>query len=230
MSKELCKNYKPEILSCPFCCSKLSYRYTVSNKLVQFSNGKIFRIKNLGYGCVKCNDHRIYVSQTANKLCFKGYTYSAKILCLIAYYKRKHMSRDSICDILSTKGIDISDRNIDILYQKFEQYSLQDAQLAIAAAYQKMLDEYQQIRLSIDVITIFEKVFIIVYDFFSCELLTIKTFETIMDDRIKIFLASFLSKDKNITVIASIRKDTVFIPLLKELCPSTTKFIAFNKF
>ena len=58
------KIYKPEILACPFCNSALKYKYTISNKVVQFTSGKIFRIKNLGYGCLNCNDSNIYFSQT----------------------------------------------------------------------------------------------------------------------------------------------------------------------
>ena len=72
--KEICKVYKPEILSCPKCKSKLAYCYTVSNKLVYFTSGKRIRIKNLGYKCPACEDDAVYVSQTANKLCFKGYS------------------------------------------------------------------------------------------------------------------------------------------------------------
>ena len=73
--KEVCKVYKPEILACPICKSKLAYCYTISNKLVYFTSGKRMRIKNLGYKCPNCEDDTVYVSQTANKLCFKGYSY-----------------------------------------------------------------------------------------------------------------------------------------------------------
>ena len=56
---ELCKNYKPEILQCPICKGKLVYKHAVSNKVVHFSSGKTFRIRNLGYGCSQCNDKNI---------------------------------------------------------------------------------------------------------------------------------------------------------------------------
>ena len=71
------KIYKPEIMLCPRCKNSLKYVYTVSNRVVQFSSGKIFRIKNMGYKCPNCNDN-VFFSLTALKLAFKGYTYSAK--------------------------------------------------------------------------------------------------------------------------------------------------------
>ena len=49
------KVYKPEILECPKCNSKLKYCYTISNKVIQFTSSKAFRIKNLGYKCPNCN-------------------------------------------------------------------------------------------------------------------------------------------------------------------------------
>ena len=58
------KVYKPEILTCPKCGNNLKYVYTISNRVVQFSSGKAFRIKNLGYKCSLCNDN-VYFSLTA---------------------------------------------------------------------------------------------------------------------------------------------------------------------
>ena len=98
------KVYKPEIMVCPKCKSPIKYVYTVSNKKVQFSSGKIFRIKNMGYKCPKCNDD-VYFSLTATKLALKGHTYSAKVACMIEYYKSLGYSRDKICDILLNKFI-----------------------------------------------------------------------------------------------------------------------------
>ena len=75
------KVYKPEVSRCPLCGSKLKYRYTVSNKVIQFYNGHYTRVKNLGYSCTNelCKDNSvIYTSQTASKLCIKGYTYSSR--------------------------------------------------------------------------------------------------------------------------------------------------------
>ena len=40
LKENLCKSYKPEILNCPFCKTKLIYKHAVSNKVIQFSNGR----------------------------------------------------------------------------------------------------------------------------------------------------------------------------------------------
>ncbi len=227
--KEVCKNYKPEILTCPKCGSKLYYRHTVSDKLVYFSNGKKIRIKNLGYSCPRCNDH-IYLSQTANKLCFKGYTYSAKLVCLVAKLKEQHLSRENICDYFFSKNILISDRNVDNLYHKYiSMYNINYLE-EISKAYEKMLKNYNQIRLSIDLITIDDEINIIVYDYFTTAILALKHFLRSDEENIYSFLGSFLNSNLNITLIATIRKDNFFVPMLKSLCPNTTKFIAFSKF
>ena len=136
------KIYKPELLECPKCGKKLDYAYTVSNKMIQFSSGKIFRIKNRGYKCLSCNDNNIYISQTGNKLAFKGYTYSMKVVCMIENYKSSHISRDLICDLLISKGIEISDRNIDILYKKIRSYIDIDYDKKIKEEYDKMMKEF----------------------------------------------------------------------------------------
>lgn len=225
------KIYKPEILTCPICNSALKYKYTISNKVVQFTSGKIFRIKNLGYGCLNCNDSNIYFSQTANKLCFKGYTYSAKVVCLIAYYKSKHLGREGICDILASKGIEISDRNIDILYSKYKEIYNHDYDMVITNAYQEMLKKYNEIRISIDLITIENVYYVILYDYFTSNKLAIWTFDEISYDKLYNALSKYINENLKITIIASIRnnKDNKFIPILKRLCPKS-KLIAFTKF
>lgn len=225
------KIYKPEILTCPICNSALKYKYTISNKVVQFTSGKIFRIKNLGYGCLNCNDSNIYFSQTANKLCFKGYTYSAKAVCLIAYYKSKHLGREGICDILASKGIEISDRNIDILYSKFKETYNHNYDYIIKEAYKNMLDKYNEIRISIDLITIEDTYYVILYDFFTSHKLAIWTFNEMSFEALNDTLSKYINEELKITIITSIRnnKDNKFIPILKKLSPKS-KFIAFTKF
>ena len=107
------KIYKPEIMNCSKCGSKLVYVYTLSNKVIQFSSGRVMKIKNMGYKCPSCNDGIVYMSATAHKMSFKGYTYSAKVVCMIDYEKTiKHKGREAICDFLANKNIEISDRRI----------------------------------------------------------------------------------------------------------------------
>lgn len=225
------KIYKPEILTCPICNSNLKYKYTISNKVVQFTSGKIFRIKNLGYGCISCNDSNIYFSQTANKLCFKGYTYSAKVVCMIAYYKSKHLGREGICDILASKGIEISDRNIDILYSKYKNIYNQDYDTIIKKAYENMMKKYNEIRISVDLITIENIYYVVLYDFFTSDKLAIWTFDEMSFEALESTFSKYINENLKISIIASIRntKDNKFIPILKRLSPKS-KFIAFTKF
>lgn len=224
------KYYKPEILICPKCGSKLVYRHSVSSKFIYFTNGKHRHVCNLGYSCSACQDNQIYFSQTANKLAFKGYTYSAKIVCLIAILKENHKSREEICDYFFTKNIEISDRNIDNLYEKYLQCINYDYQERLTTAYARMLEEFGQIRLSIDLITVLGNYFIIVYDYFSSDILSFVRFESWNEEEVRAFLSHMIQRDLNITVIASIRKDAFFIPLLKSLCPPHTKFISYTKY
>lgn len=226
------KIYKPEILTCPFCGSGLKYKYTVSNKVVQFTSGKYYRIKNLGYGCLNCNDGNVYFSQTANKLCFKGYTYSAKIICMIAYYKEKHLGRESICDILASKGVEISDRNIDVLYKKYQEIFTQDYDTIIREAYQSMMEKYDEIRLSIDLITVNEYRYVILYDFFTSAKLALWVFQGLEDPRLTETLSRYIRPDLKISLIASVRntKEGKFLPILKKLASPSVRFISFNKF
>lgn len=226
------KNYHPEIINCPFCNTKMKYKYAISNKVVQFTSGKYFRVRNLGYSCPNCNDGRVYFSQTANKLCFKGNTYSAKILCLIDYYKTKHLGREGICDILATKGIEISDRNVDSLYKKFLVFLNQDKDSLIFNAYETMQNEYNQIRLSIDCISVESKRYIIMYNYFSGEKLAIWKIDKLEINSFENVIGKYINDSYNIKVIISIRnlKGGEFIPLLKKLAPKTCEFYSYEKY
>ena len=225
--KELCKNYKPEILTCPKCGSKLVYKYAVSNKNVNFSSGKVFKIRNLGYGCKCCNDSNVYVSQTANKLSFRGSSYSAKIWCMIYHFKKKKCGREQICDYFSNKGVEISNRNVDIIYKKMEKLFNVCYNNILKNAFNNMLNEFNEIRLSIDLITFCNCYYVIIYDYFSCDLLVIKEFSNF--DEIKDFLNVCLS-DVDISVVATVRKGSNFYQLLKSVCSVNTKFISYQKF
>lgn len=228
--KEICKVYKPEILTCPICNSKLTYCYTVSNKLVYFTSGKRMRIKNLGYKCNNCSSDTTYVSQTANKLCFKGYSYSVKVVATIALMKEEGRSRDYICDYLYNKGIEVSDRNIGNLCLKFNEFLNMDYINNINEAYKEMNEKYNQIRLSIDFMKVMDEIIIVVYDYFSTNVLALKRFKADKLEDIKNFFMEFINKDLNLTVVSTIRKDQTYQPILRELCPKNTKFIPYIKF
>lgn len=224
------KIYKPEILVCPKCGQQLKYNYTVSNKVVQFTSGKAFRIKNMGYSCKDCNDDNVYFSQTATKLCFKGYTYSAKTVCMIDYYKNQGLGRDAICDILTQKGIFISDRNVDVLHKKIRSYIDAPYDELIKEYYNRLLNEYGKIRISVDLITIKEKYYVLFYDYYKGEILAIWIFDGLDDPKLNETLTPYFNNE-NIELIVSVRGYvSKFVPILKEISPKNTKFISYLKF
>lgn len=225
------KIYKPELLTCPICNNNLKYCYTISNKVVQFSSGKTIRIKNLGYKCPSCNDI-VFFSQTANKLAFRGYTYSAKVICMIDYEKTiNHRGRETICDILDNKNIEISDRNVDIIHKKFKEIYDQDYDKIIKDAYKKMMDKFNEIRISLDLITVNEISYVIMYDFFTGNILAIWKFNGMDDPKLIETLSKYINDEYNITTIFSVRGYvSKFVPIIKSLAPKGTKVYPFLKF
>lgn len=233
MNKKLkersCKIYKPEIMSCPFCDTKLIYKHALSNKIVQFSNGRYIRIKNLGYYCPNCNDDNIYFSQTANKLSFKGATYSSKVICSIDYYKSKGLGREEIADIFNDKNIIISSRNIDILDKKIKEYINQDYDYIINEAYNNMLNKFKEIRICLDLVTINEIIYVILYDYFTSEKLAIWKFNGLDDPKLEIMLTKYI-KNNNLKHIVTIRNVSKFFPIVKSIAPKKCKISSFEKF
>lgn len=227
---EVTRVYKPEINACPICGSRLKYRYTVSNKVITFSGGRTYRVKNLGYACSnpECSHPNIiYTSQTANKFCVKGYTYSAKILATILYYKINHKSREEICDILSLDGVLMSDRNVDIIYEKLYPNLTMDYKKNIRIEYDYMMNEFGQIMLSIDSIDLPDKHrFISIRNSFSsrqigCHIISGNDY-SVLDD--------YLNKDLNITMIATVRPSGYTYNEVKKRVSDKTKIISFIKY
>lgn len=222
------KNYKPEFLVCPKCGEKLKYIYSTSAKTITFTMGKKMYIKNLGYICPCCQDH-IYVSQTATKFALPNIHYSSKICFMIYYYKLLGYSREKICDTLMYNNIQISDRNIDNLFNKLDILIKTNYTNLIKYEYETSLEEFKQIRLSIDLISYNKKRLIVIRNQFTNVIIGCYYFNSIEDPKIKEILSLYINKDLPITNIITIRKDDVFIPLLKSLAPNKTKFNSFLK-
>ena len=233
MNKKLkersCKIYKPEIMSCPFCGTKLIYKHALSNKIIQFSNGRYIRIKNLGYYCPKCEDGNIYFSQTANKLSFKGATYSTKVICMIDYYKSHGLGREEICDILNDKNIIISSRNIDVLDQKIKAFVNMDYDKVINEAYANMLNKFNHIRICVDLITVNEIIYVILYDYFTSSKLAIWRFNGLDDPTLVDTLIKYTS-NPHIKNIVTIRNVSKFFPMVRKSAPKRCKITSFEKF
>lgn len=229
---ERTKVYKPEIQRCPLCGSKLKYRYTVSNKVIQFSHGEFIRIKNLGYSCKNddCLDNKvIYSSQTASKLCVKGYTYSAKVLANIVVLKRLHKSREEICDKLAFMGIEISDRNVDIINEKYEERLHQDYKENIKLEYDYMLKHYKQIRISIDSLTVEGVRVVSVRDSFNNHQIGVH-FIDCNDYETTIKILHDYVDDPNLKTITTVRSFTDFFKILSQAVNREMEYLYFEKF
>ena len=225
------KIYKPEILTCPICNKQLKYCYTISNKVIQYSSGKTIRIKNLGYKCPNCNDD-VFFSQTANKLAFKGYTYSAKIVCIIDYEKTvNHKGREAICDYLANKGVEISDRNIDIIYKRFIELYNRNHEEVILEAYSNMMNKYNEIRIDLDLISVNELAYVLMYDYFTGDVIGLWKFNGIDDPNVVETLNKYIGNNDNISTIFTVRGYvSKFVPIIKSMISKKTKVYSFLKF
>lgn len=229
---ERTKVYKPEISRCPLCGSKLKYRYTVSNKVIQFSSGAFIRVKNLGYSCTndECIDNRvIYSSQTASKLCTKGYTYSSKILAYIVVMKQLKFSREQICDKLAFMGVEISDRNIDIINEKFEEKLHIDYKKNIELEYEYMIKHYGQVRLSVDALSVENIRVISVRDSFNNHQIGLHFIDMEDDETLIKILHDYLD-DENIKAITTVRSFTDIFKVIEKVVNREMKYYYFEKF
>ena len=224
------KIYNPEINICPKCKNKLKYAYTVSFKTIQFTSGKKIKIKNMGYSCPYCNDNFIYPSLTASKLAYKGLTYSCKALCFIDYLKKKGLSRETIEDELEKMGILVTSRNVDFLYNKFLSYYDKELYSSFDEAYKEMIKDFNEIRLSIDLITIKEKLYILFYNGFNGQIINKYITESFEDEEFLSLLKKILNNDKLKYVISVRGNVSPFVSVLKSVSKSNIKFISYLKF
>lgn len=223
--------FKPEIMECPFCGGHLSYRYTLSNKVIQFSDGSYIRVKNLGYGCNHCShDSIVYSSATASKMCIKGYTYSRRVIDMIYYYKEKHYSRDAICDVLWGQGLEISDRNVDAIYNKYYKVFDVDYDSILEMNYEQMMKEFQEIRISIDFIRVEDTRFIHIRNYFTNEQIGNFVVGEITDPKIYTILSKYLDNKYLITYVITIRPMFDFYKIIKNIAPETTNIISYYKY
>ncbi|MCR5787245.1 MAG: hypothetical protein K6G28_06050 [Acholeplasmatales bacterium] len=232
MNNIVTKVYKPEIEKCPICGSKLAYRYTVSNKIIQFSSGNKSRIKNLGYSCVNQDcpaSDVIFTSQTASKFCIKGYTYSAKVIALITILKNEGYSREKICAELALLGVEISDRNIDNIYEREKALLSADYKKNIETEYEFMANHYGQIRLSIDSLTINGKRVVSIRESFHNHQIGLHLFDEEDTESVKKILHEYVD-DKRITCITTVRKMTDFFKILDKVVNRDMEYHHFIKY
>ena len=228
---ERTKVYKPEFEYCPLCGAKLKYRHTISNKQVHFYSGTEIRIKNLGYSCTNeaCTDNKIiYSSQTAAKFCPKGYTYSAKVLSYIVVLKDKKISREEICNRLALKGIEISDRNVDMIYDHFKELSNKDYRRNIEICYNEMINRYNKILLSIDSLIVDDYRTMTVRSAFNNEIIGFHIIPKNDTELVLKLLNEYVSNDK-IDSITTTRRQTSFFSLVEKAVARPMKYYYFLK-
>ena len=90
-------------------------------------------------------------------------------------------------------------------------------------------DNFNSIRLSIDLVSYNKKRLVIIRNFYNNKIIGFYYFNTIHEQNLIDILSKYINKNLNITSIISIRKDDYFIPLLKNLAPINTKFSSFLK-
>ena len=226
---EVTKVYKPEVSKCPLCGHKLKYRYAVSNKVIQFYNGHYTRVKNLGYSCTNenCVNDLVYTSQTASKLCVKGYTYSAKVLALIVILKEMKCSREYVCDRLASMGVEISDRNIDIIYRKYLDNNI-DYKSNILNEYNFMHSNYGQVRISIDAIKVEKKLVLSIRNSFNSDQIGFHILDLEKEELAKSILHDYVD-DLRVKCITTVRPFTNFFKLLKSCINRKIEFLHFEK-
>lgn len=155
--------YKPELSHCPLCMQKLVYKYATNNKKVQFRNGEVFEMKNLAYTCKNnlCDFYNYkFTSQSVNRLCSKGCTYSTMMIwSMIYFYKFLNYSVEKISYILSDDSIQICDKNILILIKKNYPLLSLDFENNINIHLKNMRDQYNCTMLFVNLVDIEKKCF-----------------------------------------------------------------------
>lgn len=120
-SKET-KYYKPEFKNCPHCNVKLDYCHTVSRKTISTLEG-VYTIVNMGYRCSNehcSNPETVYRSAQADQLSMKHITYGMDVLAYVGQLRfEEHKTRSEIMDILNERGVVVSDRHVQKLYERY---------------------------------------------------------------------------------------------------------------
>ena len=116
--------FRPEIGICPFCHKKLKYDHIYSRKYVTTFHEET-HVHNMGYRCIDDDCHnqhnrRYYHSAQADALTIKGYTYGLDVITYIGFERTKyHRNIKEIHTDLLARNIDISERNVEYLYNAY---------------------------------------------------------------------------------------------------------------
>ena len=139
--------------------------------------------------------------------------------------------REAICDFLANKNIEISDRNVDIIYKRFKEIIERNHDKIIKEAFSNMMNKYNEIRICLDLISVNEKSYVIMYDFFTGNIIGLWRFNGVEDEALKDTLAKYIENNDDISTIFSVRGYvSKFVPIIKSMISKKTKVYAFLKF
>ncbi len=138
------RNFRPEIVMCPACKTRLRRFATLSQKTVITLQGPIYAV-HCGYRCPKadCNAvRRVYRSAECDALALPGFTFGLDVVVLIGHLKlARHQTLDEVhqnlCEKLAAFETTISRREVMYLFEAY-------CQLLQAAQQQKSGPEWEQ--------------------------------------------------------------------------------------
>ncbi len=152
ISKET-KYYKPEFQNCPHCDSKLNYCHTVSRKTISTLEG-VYTVVNMGYRC--SNEHcsnadTVYRSAQAEQLSMKHITYGTDVLAYVGQLRfEEHKTRSEIMELLNERGITVSDRHVQKLYERYAVLLRSSSESYAKEKLTKVVEQHNGIILSMD--------------------------------------------------------------------------------
>jgi type IV secretory pathway protease TraF len=94
-----------------------------------------------------------------------------------------------------------------------------------------MMAKYNEIRIDLDLISVNEIAYVIMYDYFTGDIIGLWKFNGVEDPLLKETLAKYIENNDNISTIFSVRGYvSKFVPIIKSLISKKTKVYAFLKF
>ena len=103
-----------------------------------------------------------------------------------------------------------------------------DYDKVINEAYDNMLNKFKQIRICVDLVTINEIIYVILYDYFTSEKLAIWKFNGLDDPKLVETLLKYTS-NPHISNIVTIRNVSRFFPMVRKSAPKRCKITSFDK-
>lgn len=145
--------YKPEFSTCPTCQSKLNYCHTVSRKTISTLDG-VKTIVNMGYRCVNSECEKastVFRSAQAEHLSIKHITYGIDVLAFVGELRfKEHKTRNEIMNILNERGVVVSERHVQKLYERYTVLLRASAEENAKPTLKKIVETHGGIILSMD--------------------------------------------------------------------------------